>query len=115
MNKLKNKVQLIGNVGQEPVITNLENNKKVARLSMATNETYKNAKGEKVQSTDWHTIVAWGKIAEIIEKYVTKGKEIIVEGKLTSRSYEDKEGIKRFVSEVVIYEILLLSSHDNAL
>jgi len=73
MSTLKNHVQLIGNVGQEPTITNLESGKKVARFSIATNENYKNDKGEKVQNTDWNTVVAWGKIGEIIEKYVGKG------------------------------------------
>lgn len=110
MSTLKNKVQLIGNVGQEPTITNLESGKKVARLSLATNENYKNSNGEKQTDTQWHTVVAWGKTAEIIEKYVTKGKEIAIEGKLTSRSYEDKDNVKRYVTEVVISEILLLGS-----
>ncbi len=108
MSTLKNKVQLIGNVGNEPEITNLDSGKKVAKFSIATNEFYKNAKGEKEQDTQWHTIVAWGKTAEIIEKYVGKGKEVALEGKLTSRSYETKEGEKRYVTEVVVNEILLL-------
>ena len=112
MSTLRNKVQLIGNDGQAPAITNLENGKKVARLSMATNEHYKNSKGEKQTDTNWHTIVAWGKTAEIIEKYVEKGKQIVIEGKLTSRSYEDKEGDKRYVTEVVISEILLLGNAE---
>jgi len=90
MSTLKNHVQLIGNVGQEPTITNLESGKKVARFSLATNEYYKDAKGEKQTETNWHTVVAWGKTAEIIEKYVGKGKEVGVTGKLKSRSYEDK-------------------------
>ncbi|QED37211.1 single-stranded DNA-binding protein [Antarcticibacterium arcticum] len=108
MSTIKNHVQLIGNVGQEPSITNLENGKKVARFSLATNEYYKNDKGEKVQNTEWHSIVAWGKTAEIIEKYAGKGKEIGVSGKLKSRSYEDNEGVKRYVTEVEANEILLL-------
>ncbi|WP_299664540.1 single-stranded DNA-binding protein [uncultured Polaribacter sp.] len=111
MSTLKNKVQFIGNVGQDPIITNLDSGKKVARLSVATNENYKNSKGEKQTDTNWHTIVAWGKTAEIIENYVTKGKEIAIEGKLTSRSYEDKEGVKRYVTEVVVSEILLLGNN----
>ena len=111
MSNLRNKVQLIGNVGQEPSTTNLDNGKKVARLSLATNEHYKNNKGEKVQATSWHTVVAWGKTAEIIENYVSKGKEIAIEGKLTSRSYEDKEGVKRYVTEVLASEILLLGGN----
>ncbi len=113
MSTLKNYVQLIGNVGQEPQITNLDNGKKVARLSIATSEYYKNAKGEKVQSTEWHTVVAWGKTAEIIEKYAGKGKEIGVSGKLKNRSFEDKEGIKRYVTEIEANEILLLGTKNG--
>lgn len=113
MSTLKNHVQLIGNVGQEPTITNLESGKKVARFSIATNEYYKDAKGKKQTETNWHTVVAWGKTAEIIEKYVDKGKEVGVTGKLKSRSYEDKEGIKRYVTEIEANEILLLGSKDK--
>ncbi len=112
MSTIRNQVQLIGNVGQEPTITNLDNGRKVARLSLATNEHYKNANGEKQTDTQWHTVVAWGKSAEIIEKYVSKGKEIAIEGKLSSRSYEDKEGVKRYVTEVVANEILLLGNSN---
>jgi single-strand DNA-binding protein len=113
MSTLKNKVQLIGNVGQEPTITNLENGKKVARLSLATNENYKNGKGEKQTDTNWHAVVAWGKTADIIEKYVVKGKEVAIEGKLTSRSYDDKAGVKRYVTEVVANEILMLNGKSD--
>ena len=112
MSTLRNNVQLIGNVGQEPTITQLESGKKVARISLATNENYKNSKGEKQTDTNWHTVIAWGKTADIIEKYVSKGKEVAIEGKLTSRSYEDKEGNKRYVTEVVANEILLLGGND---
>ncbi len=108
MSTLKNKVQLIGNVGNEPEITTLENGKKVAKFSIATNESYKDSNGEKVQNTEWHNIIAWGKIAEIVENYVSKGKEIVLEGKLTSRSYESRSGEKRYITEVVVDEILLL-------
>ncbi|WP_335965764.1 single-stranded DNA-binding protein [Galbibacter sp. PAP.153] len=108
MSTLKNQVQLIGNVGQEPQVTILENGKKVARISLATNENYKNSKGEKQTNTDWHHLVAWGKVASLIEEYVFTGKEIAVQGKLSSRSYEDKEGVKRHVTEVIVSEILFL-------
>jgi single-strand DNA-binding protein len=108
MNALRNKVQLIGHVGQNPEIKNLDGGKKVANVTIATNDSYTNDKGEKVEQTEWHKAVAWGKTAEIIEKYVTKGKEIALEGKLTYRSYEDKNGEKRFVTEIVVHEILLL-------
>ena len=109
MSTLRNKVQLIGNLGQDPEIITLESGKKLARFSLATNESYKNAEGEKITQTDWHNLVAWNKTADIIEKYVSKGKEIAIEGKLTSRSYEDKEGQKRYVTEVIVNEILMLA------
>jgi single-strand DNA-binding protein len=108
MNAMKNKVQLIGNVGQEPEIKNLDGGKKVASLTIATNESYYNDKGEKVEQTEWHRVTAWGKTAEIIEKFVTKGKEIAIEGKLTHRSYDDKDGNRRYVTEIVVNELLLL-------
>lgn len=108
MSTLRNKVQLIGNLGNDPEIVNLESGKKLAKFSIATNESYKNADGEKVTDTQWHNVVAWGKTAEIIEKFVTKGKEIAIEGKLTSRSYDDKDGQKRYVTEVVCNELLML-------
>jgi len=111
MNTLRNKVQLIGNLGNDPEIINLESGKMLAKFSIATNESYKNAKGEKITDTQWHNIIAWGKTAEIVEKYVTKGKEIAIEGKLTSRSYETKEGEKRYVTEVVCNELLMLGKN----
>ena len=108
MNTLRNKVQLIGNLGNDPEIINLESGKTLAKFAIATNESHKNASGEKITDTQWHNVVAWGKTAQIIEKYVTKGKEIVIEGKLTSRSYETKEGEKRYVTEVVCNELLML-------
>ena len=110
MSTIKNHVQLIGNVGQEPTVTDLDNGKKVVRLSLATNENYKNGKGEKQTDTNWHTVVAWGKTAEIIEKYAEKGKEIGVVGKLKTRTYTTDDGNQRYVTEVVADEILLLGS-----
>ena len=108
MNTLRNQVQLIGHVGQDPEIKTFEGEKKLASLSIATNDVYKNDKGEKVEQTQWHRISAWGKTAELIEKYVTKGKEIAVQGKLTHRSYDDKNGDKKYVTEVIISELVLL-------
>jgi single-strand DNA-binding protein len=113
MSSIKNHVQLIGNVGQEPTITNLENGKKVARFSLATNEYYKDNKGEKQTDTNWHTIVAWGKTAEIVEKYVAKGKEVGISGKLKTRSYTTDDNEQRYVTEVVADEILLLGSKGD--
>src|SRR4051812_19190265 len=108
MNAMKNRVQLIGNVGNDPEIKNLDGGKKVAHLNIATNDSYKNDKGERVEQTEWHRVVAWGKTAEIIEKYVTKGIQVGLEGKLTNRSYDDKNGEKRYITEVVVSEIMLL-------
>jgi single-strand DNA-binding protein len=108
MNAIKNRVQLIGNLGQDPEIVNMENGGKLAKFSIATSETYKNAKGEKVEDTQWHNIVAWGKTAEIVENYLTKGKQVAVEGKLVHRSYETKEGERRYITEVKCNELLML-------
>ncbi|MFD2825841.1 single-stranded DNA-binding protein [Leeuwenhoekiella polynyae] len=109
MSTLRNKVQLIGNLGNDPEIVNLESGKKLAKFSIATNETYKNNNGERVTDTQWHNVVAWGKTAEIVENYVSKGKEIAIEGKLTSRSYETKQGEKRYFTEILCSELLMLS------
>lgn len=113
MSNLTNRVQLIGNLGQAPVITNLDGGKKIAKFSIATSETYTNKQGEKVSDTHWHNIVAWNKTAEIIEKYVAKGNKVGIDGKLTSRSYDDKDGVKRYVTEVVCNEVLLLTNKDS--
>ncbi len=110
MYALKNKVQLIGNVGNAVEIKNTESGKKLARFSIATNESYRNAKGEKVTETTWHNLVAWGKVAELAEKLLLKGTEVVIEGKLTNRSYTDKDGNKKYVSEVQVNELLLLGS-----
>ncbi len=110
MNALKNKVQLIGNLGKDPEIINLESGKTLAKFSIATNESYKNAQGEKVTDTQWHNIVAWGKTAGIVEKYLAKGKEVAIEGKLTTRSWDDKDGNKRYTTEVVCNELLMLGA-----
>lgn len=110
MNNLRNRVQLIGNVGNDPEVRNLDSGSKLAKLSLATNESYRNDKGERVTNTEWHNVVAWNKTAEIIENHVKKGKEVAIDGKLTTRSWEDKDGVKRYTTEVVCNEILLLGS-----
>ena len=112
MNNLRNKVQLIGNLGLAPEIVSFENGNKLAKIRLATNETYTNAKGDKVTNTEWHSLTAWGKQADIFEKYVKKGQEIAVEGKLSTRSYETKEGEKRYRTEVQVTELLLLGKGD---
>jgi len=114
MYALKNKVQLIGHLGNIPEIKQLSDNKKMARFSIATSESYRNAKGEKITETQWHSLVAWGKVAEIAEKYLQKGNEVAIEGKLVNKNYTDKEGIKRYSTEIQVNELLLLGSKQKA-
>ena len=113
MYALKNKVQLIGNLGNKPEIRTTEAGKKLARFSIATNESYRNTKGEKITETQWHRLVAWGKVAEIAEKYLNKGSEIAIEGKLVSRNYNDKEGNKKYITEVQVNEVLMLGEKSS--
>ncbi|MCH7403508.1 single-stranded DNA-binding protein [Belliella kenyensis] len=108
MSGIRNRVQLIGRLAAKPELTQFESGKKKASFRMATNEYYKNANGEKVEETTWHNVVAWDKAASILEKYTDKGSEIGIVGKLTNRSYDDKDGNKRYVTEVLADEILLL-------
>ncbi|MGV0848222.1 single-stranded DNA-binding protein [Empedobacter falsenii] len=108
MSTLRNKVQLIGNVGSNPEVKTLENEKKLAKFSLATNESYTNSKGEKVQQTTWHNLVAYGPIVNVIEKHVEKGKQLAVEGKLTYRDYQDKDDQQKTITEIIIDEIVLL-------
>jgi single-strand DNA-binding protein len=106
MNTLKNSVRLVGNLGMDPEVKSFDNNRKLAKISIATNETYKNDKGEKVTDTQWHNLVMWGAQANLAEDLLKKGDEIAIEGKLASRSYVDKDGNKRYVTEVVVNEFL---------
>ncbi len=97
----------MGRLGQDPEIINLDSGKKLAKFSLATNENYATSKGEKVENTHWHNIIAWGKTADIIENYTEKGKEIVITGKLSSRTYETKSGEKRYLTEVVCNQVVL--------
>ncbi len=112
MYALKNKVQLIGNLGMNPEIKEMTGGKKMARFSMATNESYRDANGQKQTETQWHNLVAWGKVADLAEKFLSKGNEIVIEGKLVNRNYTDKEGIKRYATEILVNEIVLLGRKD---
>lgn len=114
MYALKNKVQLIGNLGNNPEVKTLDGGKKVARFSVATNESYRNIKGEKVTETQWHTLVAWGKVADIAEKFLQKGSEVAIEGKLINRSYNDKDGNKKYITEVQVNEILMFGKENKS-
>ena len=108
MNKLSNKVQLIGHLGQDPEIVKFDDGNQLAKFTVATNEVYKNAQGEKVTDTQWHNVVMRGKLSEIAEEFLSKGKQVVIEGKLVHRSYENKEKEKRFVTEIHAYEMKLL-------
>jgi single-strand DNA-binding protein len=113
MNALRNKVQLIGHLGSKIELKTLESGKIVGNVSIATNESYKNQKGEKISETAWHRLVIWGKNAELIEKYTDKGSEIAIEGKISNRDYTDKEGVKRFITEIVVNEVLLMANGEK--
>ena len=110
MSNLRNNVQLIGRLGKSPEVKQLESGRFVANVSIATNDIYKNAKGEKVIETQWHNLVAWGKNAENFQKILNKGDEVAIQGKLTHRSYEDKDGVTRYVTEIVVNEFVKLSN-----
>ncbi|MBM3168342.1 MAG: single-stranded DNA-binding protein [Bacteroidota bacterium] len=108
MNALKNKVQLIGHLGNKLDLKTLDSGKSVGHVSLATSEVYKNQKGERVEETTWHNLVLWDKTAENLAKFTDKGSEIAVEGKLTNRSYTDKNGDKKYITEIVVNDFLLL-------
>jgi single-strand DNA-binding protein len=110
MNALKNRVQLIGNLGLDPEVKAMHSGRKMARIRMATNESYTNAHGETITNTQWHNIVAWGRAAEIADKYLVKGLEVAVEGKLVNRSYTTEQGETRFCTEIQANNILILSN-----
>lgn len=114
MNALKNKVQLIGHLGRSPEVKTFESGKKQVKFTLATNDSYRNANGEKVVDTQWHNLVLWGKLADIAEKYLDKGKEIAIEGRLLNRSYTDKDGNKKYISEIQVNELLMLGSKPAA-
>jgi single-strand DNA-binding protein len=113
MSTICNNVQLIGNLGKDPEIKTYEDGKKMARVSMATKEFYKNAKGERITETQWHNLVAWGKTAELMERYLKKGSELALQGKLVSRQYDDKEGAKRYITEIHVSSLHMLDSKSS--
>lgn len=108
MSNIRNRVSLIGRTGKETEILDLKNDKKLAKISLATNDFYYNSEGEKVEDTQWHNLVMFGKTAELAEKYVKKGQKLAIDGKIVNRSYETKEGEKRYVSEVHVNELEFL-------
>ena len=113
MNTLKNSVRLSGFLGNKPDVKKFGEGKQLARVSIAVNERFKNANGEWLTDTQWHSLVFWGKQAHFVEKSLDKGSEISVEGKLINRTYVDREGTTRYVTEVVVHEILVLSGKKH--
>lgn len=113
MKSLRNSVQLIGNLGMDPEVKQVANGNKMARFSLATSETYKNEKGEKVTDTQWHNLIIWGGLAEVAEKYLKKGKQIAVEGRLETNTYDDKEGNRKFYTQIVVNDLMMLGKEPN--
>lgn len=105
---MKNRVSLIGNLGQDPEVKNLENGKKLTRFTLATSEEFKNSEGQKVKETTWHNIVAWNGLADVAGRFLKKGGQVAVEGRIAYRSYDDKNGITKYITEIVIHEMLML-------
>ncbi|OFY57548.1 MAG: single-stranded DNA-binding protein [Bacteroidetes bacterium RBG_19FT_COMBO_42_10] len=110
MNSLRNRVQLIGNLGQDPDLKTLESGKKVAHFTLATNDDYKNGEGQKISETTWHNIVAWNGLADIAGKYLKKGRQVAVEGRIVYRSYEDKKGVTKYITEIVLDQLMMLAT-----
>lgn len=112
MKSLRNSVQLIGRLGKDPEVKSFDSGSKLATFSMATTDTYKNAKGENVKDTQWHNVVIWGKLADVAGKYLKKGNEVAVEGKLVHRTYETTAGEKRYVTEINVNDLVMLGSKE---
>jgi single-strand DNA-binding protein len=113
MKSLRNSVQLIGNLGMDPEVKQVSNGNKMARFSLATTHAYKNQKGEKVEDTQWHNIVIWGKLADVAEKYLKKGKQVALEGRLETNSYDDKEGNRKFFTQINVNDLVMLGKESN--
>jgi single-strand DNA-binding protein len=113
MNTLKNRVTLIGNLGQDPEVKTIETGKKVTHFTLATDDGYKNSDGQKVSETTWHNIVAWNGLAEIAGKYLKKGHQVAVEGRIVYRTYEDKKGATKYITEIVLNDLILLRNGNE--
>lgn len=114
MNTLRNKVQLIGHLGAAPEVRTFDNGNMLAKMRIATNEIFKNAAGEKITETQWHTVIAWGKTAEIASKYLNKGSEVMIEGRLTYNEYTAQDGQKRSSTEIIASDFLMLDKKQAA-
>lgn len=112
MSAIRNQVQLIGNLGQKPEIKTFGDDKKYVKFSVATSDYYYDNKGERVENTQWHNVLVWGKQADLVEKFLDKGMQVAVSGKITYRQYEDKDGVKRYITEIVASDFLLLDKKN---
>jgi single-strand DNA-binding protein len=108
-----NKVILLGYLGKDPEVRALEGGKKVAKFSLATTEYYKDRDGNRIEQTEWHHVEFWGALVDVIEKYLKKGSQVYIEGKLRTRSYDDKDGIKRYVTEIIGQQVNLVGNKTN--
>lgn len=113
MTRLNNSVSLIGNLGNDPQVKSLESGRIMARFSVATSHFYKNASGEKIQDAQWHNVIAWGKTAEIVEKFLKKGHRVAIEGRLNNRQYETDKGEKKYITEIVVNDLLMLTPKEK--
>ena len=109
-----NKVILLGNLGKDPEVKAIDNGRKVARFTLATTESYRNQQGERVDQTEWHNVVFWGPVVDVIDKYLKKGNQVYVEGKINNRSYDDKDGNKKYITEIVGQTLTLLGGKPQA-
>lgn len=109
-----NKVILLGNLGKDPEVRAIDNGRKVARFTLATTESYRNQQGERVDQTEWHNVVFWGPVVDVIEKYLKKGNQVYIEGKINNRSYDDKDGVKKYITEIVGQNLTLLGGRPQS-
>jgi single-strand DNA-binding protein len=108
-----NKVILLGNLGKDPEVRAIDNGRKVARFTLATTESYRNQQGERVDQTEWHNVVFWGPVVDVIEKYLKKGNQVYIEGKISNRSYDDKDGVKKYITEITGNNLTLLGGKGS--
>ncbi|MCB0669950.1 MAG: single-stranded DNA-binding protein [Saprospiraceae bacterium] len=108
MKNLVNRVQLIGHLGKDAEAIDVGNGKRLAKVTLATNNTYYGKDGNKIENTDWHNLVAWGKTAELMTSLGTKGSKMAVSGKISTRHYEDKEGVKKYITEIIVDEFMMV-------
>lgn len=108
-----NKVILVGNLGKDPEVRTIQSGAQVAKFSLATSESYTNKEGQKIESTEWHNVVLWRGLATVAEKYLKKGNKVYIEGKIRNRQYEDKDGVKKYITEIEATDLLLLDRPQN--